>query len=256
MTAGTSTVPFSFTPTVLGTHTVSATDGTASASLDLSVVNEQSPVVCTQSQSGGSSSADLFTVTLCPSTGATNNVAVNDIELVTVALQPSNGSNINGSITMTPPAGWTFLGTQAQGPVQSWVFYRRHQAGDPRSVSFTSSSKNKWVVDMITYRSTSGTAPQLVTVAATGSSVTAPVIPNGASDAIVYYNIASNNATVKYTVPAGITQRTSNATGGSANSMFGYDIFAAASATVSAQTFATVGGVSVNSVLLAVLFDR
>jgi hypothetical protein len=257
MLANTSTIQFTFTPTADGSHTVTATDGVVgTASLPLLVTSTPSPVVCTQSQSGGSSSADVFSVNLCATGVAPNNVAVNDFQLVVVGLQPSNGSNINGSITMTPPAGWTLLGTAAQGPVQSWVFFRRYQAGDTRTVSFGASSKNKWVVDMITYRSSASSTPTLLTATSTTNSVTAPAIQANATPAIVYYNVTSNNSTVRYNTPLGMTARTLNSVGGAANSMFGFDLFAAAGELVPAQTFATTGGTAVNSVALTVLFDR
>jgi hypothetical protein len=156
-------------------------------------------------------------------------------------------------VTFTAPAGWTLLGTRAQGPVQAWVFYKRHVAGDPATATFSSSSKNKWVVDMITYRGETNAAPELYSAASTSTTVAAPALTTTANDAIVYYNLSSNNSTVAYSVPAGLVSRTTNQVGGSANSMFGFDQLVPTPAAVAPVTFTSAS--AVNSVLMVVVFN-
>jgi hypothetical protein len=253
-----STVAVYFTPTAQGQHTLTATQasgGVATASAPLTAVGSDpvsTRVVCTESQSGGSSSAERFTANLCETNDPANTRQVGDLQFVTVALQPSNGSTISG-VTFTPPAGWTLLGTRSQGPVQSWVFYKRHVAGDPAAVTFASSSKNKWVIDMITYRASGTSIPVFAAATSTTNTVTAPALAAPAANSIVYYNVASNNSTVRYTTPTGLTARTTNSVGGSANSMFGFDRAAEAGA-IAPASFTTVSGTGVNAVLIAITF--
>ncbi|MFU8841646.1 MAG: hypothetical protein ACNA8R_13145, partial [Nitriliruptoraceae bacterium] len=81
----------------------------AGASAQLAVIDDDptaSLIVCTQSQSGGSSSADTFTANLCDTGDPATTRVVGDLELVIIALQPNSGSVISG-VTFTLPTGWT-----------------------------------------------------------------------------------------------------------------------------------------------------
>lgn len=255
--AGGTSVEVRFTPSAAGSHTLTASQvaGAATATAPLTVIASDpvsDRIVCTQSQSGGSSSAQSFTATLCETGVPATSRDADDLQIVTITLQPSNGSDISG-VTFTAPTGWTLLGTQAQGPVQAWVFYKRHVPGDPASVTFTSSSKNKWVVDMITYRGETAAVPVLASAASSTTSISAPSVTTTSNDAIVYYNLSSNESTVAYSVPTDLVARTTNQVGGAANSMFGYDRLVATPAAVAPVTF--VSASAVNSVLMVIVFD-
>jgi hypothetical protein len=178
-------------------------------------------------------------LTIAKPTGTTTN----DVLLASLTLR-------GAAITITPPAGWTQVRTDANGSTVNQTIYRKVAGGsEPASYAFTFSVPVSAAVGgMVAYSGVDTTNPVDVhggQTNASSTSVTAPSVTTTVADAMLVGFFGTGNDT-SFTTPSGMTERFDTDADGSSQVAGAADDVAQAAAGASGTKVATAGIAAAN----------